>query len=224
MEYQEFRSLYERLYGVYALAFLNRNNAKTEKGMPVVEDILQWHYQKIGSALDSLFGDLGNVYTPEIAARFAHEELCEAVKKTFLRCLSREKTMALQAILGIGCNVEIVIDECARLNDHTLVYGWNEQHPDERSLVVGRGHAIMVASSLSELRAIAGLTQKGLAAAAGVDIRQIQKIESGDASIENARAGTVIRMAKALGVEAMELLKVGERQNKNRKENNYGEK
>lgn len=55
MEYQEFRSLYERLYGAYALAFLNRNNAKTEKGMPVAEDILQCYYQKIGSALDSLF-------------------------------------------------------------------------------------------------------------------------------------------------------------------------
>lgn len=217
MEYQEFRKLYEKLYGVNALFFLNRNNAKTEDGTSVVEDVFHRCYQEIGSSLDSFFCDLGDTCTPEIAARFAYEELCGEVKKTFLRKLSRENAMTLQSIMNIGLDTEIIIDGCARLNDHTLVYGWNEVHPTQHDLMVGGGLTPRIASSLSELRVTVGLTQKELAAASGVDIRQIQKLESGKAAIENARAGTIVKMAKALGVEATDLLRIGEKQKKGKK-------
>lgn len=54
-------------------------------------------------------------------------------------------------------------------------------------------------NKLSELRSDANLTQQALAAAAGVNIRQIQKWESGELDIGKAAAETVLKVAKVLG-------------------------
>lgn len=54
-------------------------------------------------------------------------------------------------------------------------------------------------NKLSELRSNANLTQQALAAATGVNIRQIQKWESGELDIGKAAAKTVVKVAKALG-------------------------
>ena len=59
---------------------------------------------------------------------------------------------------------------------------------------------------LKEIRTSKGLTQAALAAAAGVNIRQIQKMESGEIQPENITLGTALRLAKALGVEPADLI------------------
>lgn len=51
------------------------------------------------------------------------------------------------------------------------------------------------------------LTQKALADAAGINIRQIQKIEAGEILLQNITLGTASRLAAALGIPVEELLK-----------------
>lgn len=60
--------------------------------------------------------------------------------------------------------------------------------------------------TLRERRTAAGLTQAQLAAAAGINIRQVQKIEAGEIRIENVTLGNAARLAAALGVKIEELL------------------
>lgn len=57
-----------------------------------------------------------------------------------------------------------------------------------------------------KLRKAQKLTQEALAEAAGVNIRQIQKMESGEIQPENITLGTALRLAKALGVEPADLI------------------
>ena len=57
-----------------------------------------------------------------------------------------------------------------------------------------------------ELRAAAGLTQAQLAEAAGINVRQIQKIESGEISLVNVTLGNALKLAQALGVGVEDLL------------------
>ena len=64
----------------------------------------------------------------------------------------------------------------------------------------------MDANPVKALRRRLGLTQQTLADAAGVNIRQIQKMESGEILAENITLGTAIRLAKALGVEPADLI------------------
>jgi len=60
--------------------------------------------------------------------------------------------------------------------------------------------------SIQALRAAAGLTQRQLAEAAGVNIRQIQKIEAGEIQIGNVTLQNAARLAEALGVTIESLL------------------
>ena len=60
--------------------------------------------------------------------------------------------------------------------------------------------------TLQSLRAAAGLTQKQLAEAAGVNIRQIQKIEAGEIQNGNVTLQNAARLAAALGVTIESLL------------------
>lgn len=60
---------------------------------------------------------------------------------------------------------------------------------------------------LADLRKAAGLTQKALADASSVNIRQIQKIESGEIQIGNITLKTAIALADALQVPISSLLK-----------------
>lgn len=60
--------------------------------------------------------------------------------------------------------------------------------------------------TVKELRAAAGLTQAQLAEAAGINVRQIQKIESGEISLVNVTLGNALKLAQALGVGVEDLL------------------
>lgn len=59
---------------------------------------------------------------------------------------------------------------------------------------------------LVRLRLDAGLTQQRLADLAGVNIRQIQKFESGERSLNTARVDTLMAITRALGVKIEKLL------------------
>ena len=59
---------------------------------------------------------------------------------------------------------------------------------------------------LAQLRADAGLTQKALADAAGMNIRQIQKIEAGEIKPENITLGNALKLSAALHILPGDLL------------------
>ena len=51
-----------------------------------------------------------------------------------------------------------------------------------------------------------GMTQKQLADASGVNIRQIQRIENGEGDMSNVTLGNAVKLADALGVDVKDLL------------------
>lgn len=61
-------------------------------------------------------------------------------------------------------------------------------------------------SQLRRLRAYAGLSQRMLAEAAGVPIRQVQLFEQGERSINKTQAETIVRLANTLKCSPGELL------------------
>ena len=61
-------------------------------------------------------------------------------------------------------------------------------------------------STLKEIRKLCGMTQRELAEKSGINIRQIQKYESGEYSIENMTSKTAGVIASALGVTVEELI------------------
>ena len=61
-------------------------------------------------------------------------------------------------------------------------------------------------NQLAYLRQQHGFTQQALANASGVNIRQIQRIESGEGKMENVTLKNSIALADALGVRPEELL------------------
>jgi transcriptional regulator with XRE-family HTH domain len=61
-------------------------------------------------------------------------------------------------------------------------------------------------STLKEHRTAAGLTQQQLSDASGVNIRQIQNMESGKIKMENVTAKNLLALADALGVDPHDLL------------------
>ena len=65
-----------------------------------------------------------------------------------------------------------------------------------------------IANKLKEKRTAAGLSQSGLAVAAGVNVRLIQDYEQGHKDINRAAAETVYKLAKALGCSMEELLRI----------------
>ena len=61
-------------------------------------------------------------------------------------------------------------------------------------------------TKLQEYRKLAGLSQSQLADKTGIGIRTIQSYESGNRSLENAAAVTVLQFAKALGCTVEDLI------------------
>ena len=59
---------------------------------------------------------------------------------------------------------------------------------------------------LRRLRLAAGLTQAQLAAASGVNPRQIQRVESGASKAENLTLKNAVALAAALGVGVEDLI------------------
>lgn len=65
--------------------------------------------------------------------------------------------------------------------------------------------AIRTPCTLSEARRGAGLTQRQLAEASGVNIRQIQRIEHGDSSLGNITAANFMALVRALHMRPRDL-------------------
>lgn len=61
--------------------------------------------------------------------------------------------------------------------------------------------------SIKNLRKSAGLTQKELAEKIEINIRQVQKYESGEYGVGNMTLKNAIAMAKALGCSVEDLMK-----------------
>lgn len=61
-------------------------------------------------------------------------------------------------------------------------------------------------STLKEVRKLCGMTQRELAEKAGLNIRLIQKYESGEYAIENMTSKTASYIAESLGITMEELI------------------
>ena len=61
--------------------------------------------------------------------------------------------------------------------------------------------------NLKALRESRGITQQQTADAAGINIRQYQKFESGERDIAQAQARVAVAVAKALGVTVEDLIR-----------------
>ena len=61
-------------------------------------------------------------------------------------------------------------------------------------------------TNFAKLRRKKGVTQPALAKASGVNIRAIQKFESGERNIETASLAVALKIADALGVHPRELI------------------
>lgn len=60
--------------------------------------------------------------------------------------------------------------------------------------------------TIRQMRTDAGLSQAQLAAAAGINLRQLQKIEAGEIKLPNITLATGKKLADALGVKIEDLL------------------
>ena len=82
-----------------------------------------------------------------------------------------------------------------------------EQHPEpitepQRS----ESNTKTAGERIRALRKARKLTQSGLAAITGINIRQIQKVESGESAPGNLTAKNLLALADALGVDPHELI------------------
>lgn len=59
--------------------------------------------------------------------------------------------------------------------------------------------------TIRQLRTDAGLSQAKLAAAAGINLRQLQKIEAGEIKLPNITLANALRLAKALNTTVEDL-------------------
>lgn len=62
-------------------------------------------------------------------------------------------------------------------------------------------------NNIAYLRRVRGITQAHLADMSGINIRQIQKIESGEIDIGNVTLKTAVSLAKALDFDIKELIR-----------------
>lgn len=69
-------------------------------------------------------------------------------------------------------------------------------------------------TKLKEIRTNQNITQKKLAEISGVNIRMIQKYETGERDLNKAEVVTVYRLAKALDVPIEDLLTIKELEDK----------
>ena len=64
-----------------------------------------------------------------------------------------------------------------------------------------------MSSIIKKIRTSYGMTQQQLADRTGINLRQIQKIESGEIKIENISAKNFMALAEAMKISPKELLK-----------------
>lgn len=77
---------------------------------------------------------------------------------------------------------------------------------DEQAQAELRNLSHAVPNGIKALRRAAKLTQKQLADAAGIDIRNMQRYESGEFDVANMSLSIAVKIADALGVDAKKLL------------------
>ena len=77
---------------------------------------------------------------------------------------------------------------------------------DEQAQAELRNLSHAVPNEIKALRRAARLTQKQLADAAGIDIRNMQRYESGEFDVSNMSLSVAVKIADALGVDAKKLL------------------
>lgn len=108
------------------------------------------------------------------------DEALEAGKRLIFGCLKK----------GVAAYqwTYMPVEDAERLGD-TAIY---EQYP--------------TATPLTYYRIQAGLTQRQLADLAGINIRQVQKIENGETLAANTTAKNLLALADALGVDPHALL------------------
>lgn len=77
---------------------------------------------------------------------------------------------------------------------------------DEQAQAELRKLSHAVPNGIKTLRRAARLTQKQLADVAGIDIRNLQRYESGEFDVANMSLSVAVKIADALGVDAKKLL------------------
>lgn len=85
-------------------------------------------------------------------------------------------------------------------------WAWNDAEFVEKSGDKGIYDAYRTATWLSYYRVQAGLTQKQLSEASGVNVRQIQRVELGESDAGNLTARNLLALADVLGVDPRELI------------------
>ncbi len=77
---------------------------------------------------------------------------------------------------------------------------------DEQAQAELRNLSHAAPNGIKTLRRAAKLTQKQLADVAGIDIRNMQRYESGEFDVSNMSLSVAVKIADALGVDAKKLL------------------
>ena len=93
----------------------------------------------------------------------------------------------------MGKNFRDTLNE--RMKDPSFLAEWNAQEPERQ-----------IMRAIAEGREEKDMTQKQLADASGVNIRQLQRIENGEGDMSNVTLGNAVTLAAALGVDVKELL------------------
>lgn len=88
----------------------------------------------------------------------------------------------------------------------SMYYPMHEADIERFVIVMDEKMSAAQSSQLRRLRAYAGLSQRMLAEASGVPIRQIQLFEQGERSINRTQAETLVQLANALKCSPAELL------------------
>lgn len=100
--------------------------------------------------------------------------------------------------------------ECQVCGQHVVTMIKGEYLPDKcpHCGAGTEGHTVMNTAKriLKERRTTAGIAQAQLAEKAGMNIRQIQKIEKGEIQLENITLKNAIGLANALGITPEQLL------------------
>ena len=121
-----------------------------------------------------------------------------------------EKWAAIQSTPGTPVSPDVIIpllQNGGYLLAHTrsmakMFYGL----PDDVELYAYGAFGIQTDFALVTAREAAGLTQKQLAEASGVNIRQIQRIENGEAKPENITLKNAVAIADVLHIDPRKLL------------------
>lgn len=99
-----------------------------------------------------------------------------------------------------------IISGCLKKQFTPINWGWMPVKDAEAMGDTAIYDKYHTATKLAYHRIKAGLTQKQLSAAAGINIRQIQRVELGEADAGNLTARNLLALADALGVPPEELI------------------